>query len=158
MPAGEQRAAVLGHHELAAHHQVHQQVRIAVQVDDDQLAPPADPGEPMPDQHALDCPQGRLQRRRGQNLDGLDRPVEHGCEQSAPDCLDLGELRHAVIIPLMNFPAGPWSARYLTVKPGTGGRHVPTGASWSDQKVPDHSIRRNLVVPEEGLEPLTRGL
>ena len=120
MPAGEQRSTVLGHHELAAHHQVHQQVRIAVQVDDDQLAPPADPGEPMPDQQTLDCLQGRLQRLRGQNLDGLDRPVEHGREQAAPDRLDLGELRHAVIVPPMNLAGGP-----LNENPGTGWSSCP---------------------------------
>jgi hypothetical protein len=58
----------------------------------------------MPDKQALERLLGRLQRLRGQNLDGLDRPAEHGREQPAPDGLDLGELRHAVIIPLINGP------------------------------------------------------
>ncbi len=54
MPAGEQRAAVLGHHQLPGHHQVHPQMRVAVQIDDENLSAPGDPGEPVPDDQAVE--------------------------------------------------------------------------------------------------------
>ena len=100
MPAGEQRAAVLGHHKLAGHHQVHPQMRIAVQIDDEHLAAPGDGGEPPPDELSVERRPRRGQRLSREHLDGLDAPAKHGRQQPASDGLDLGELRHDISISL----------------------------------------------------------